>query len=78
MKKIWLFDTADGNYESFLRLEDARDFAYKKLIEWGYDPEDEDTKEIFDEFEKSYKDEKHPGFWVDELFWCYEINFHND
>lgn len=78
MKTIWLFETYDGDYESFSCVENAKDFAYKKLIEWRYNPENENDREVFDELEKSYKDKKHSGFWVDELFWCFEINFHNN
>ena len=75
--RIWLLEDSEGNYEAFLNIEDARDFAYKKLLDWHYNPNSEDDKEIFDELENSYKDEKYAGFWIDELLWCYEINYHN-
>ena len=74
--RVWLLETSDGAYEAFLNVEDARDFAYKKIIEWGYDPTSDHDKEIFDELEESYKNEKYAGFWVEELLWCYEINYH--
>lgn len=78
MKTIWLLEIHSGVYESFSCVEKAKDFAYKKLIKWGYNPNNKNDKEIFDELEKSYKDKKHSGFWIDELFWCSEINFHDD
>ena len=73
--RIWLLETDAGDYEAFLNLEDARDFAYKKLIEWGYDPKN-DEDEVFKELDESYKDERYAGFWVDELLWCYDANYH--
>lgn len=73
--KVWIVEVEDGHIEVFLNLEEARDYAYKQLIDWGYDPKsDEDG--VFKELDESYKDSRYSGFWVDELLWCSEANYH--
>ena len=78
MRTIWLLDLGEGDYESFSCIESAKNFAYKKLIEWGYDPKNRNDKEIFNELEKSYKNEEYSAFWIEGILWCYEINFHDN
>ena len=73
--RVWILELDGGEYEVFLNLEDARDFAYKKLIDWGYNPND-DKYGVFKELNDNYKDERYAGFYVDELLWCYEANYH--
>lgn len=73
--RVWILETDSENKEVFLNLEDARDFAYKQLIEWGYNPENDDYN-VFKELDESYKDNKYAGFWIDELLYCYEANYH--
>ena len=73
--RVWILETDGGKEEVFLNLEDARDFAYKALIEWGYDPKN-DEYNVFKELDESYKDNRYSGFWVDELLWCSEANYH--
>ena len=73
--RVWVLEVEEGHVEIFLNLSEARDYAYKQLIDWGYDP-DNDEYNIFKELEESYKDERYAGFWVDELLYCYEANYH--
>jgi hypothetical protein len=73
--RVWILETDGGDTEVFLNLEDARDFAYKTLIEWGYDPENDDC-DVFKELDESYNNKGYSGFWVDELLWCSEANYH--
>ena len=75
MHRVFILEDYNGNYEVFREVDVARDFAYKKLIEWGYNP-DNDKTEAFKELDETYKDERYAGFWIDELLWCYEANYH--
>lgn len=73
--RVWILETDGGHEEVFLNLEDARDYAYEQLIDWGYDPENDDCN-VFKELDESYKNKNYSGFWVDELLWCSEANYH--
>lgn len=77
INRVWLLETSDGNYEAFKNLEDAKDYAVKLLMNWGYDPKSEADNEVYKELNESYKEERYAGFWVDDLLWCYEINYHS-
>ena len=74
-KGIWLLETSDCDYTAYANIEDAYAAARALLLKWGYDPTSDDDKEIFEEFETNYKDTKYGGFYVDELFWCYQIDY---
>lgn len=73
--RVWIVEVEDGHIEVFLNLEEARDYAYEQLVDWGYDPKN-DEDGVFKELEKTYKDENFVGFWVDPVIWCYEANYH--
>ena len=73
--KVWILEIEGEHTEVFLNLADARDYAHKQLIDWGYNPED-DKYNIFKELEESYKDQKYAGFQIDELLYCHEANYH--
>ena len=40
----------------------------KRIVYWYY-------RKQFEEFENSYNDPKYAGFYVEDLFWCYEIDY---
>ena len=75
VKEIWLLETSNCDYTAYASLEDAYAAARAELLEWGYDPASDHDKEIFEEFENSYNDPKYAGFYVEDLFWCYEIDY---
>lgn len=73
--RVFILEVANEKSDVFLNVVDAKDFAYNQLIKWGYDPKN-DEDEVFKELDESYKDERYAGFWVDDLIWCYEANYH--
>ena len=50
--RVWMLEDYDGNYEIFHDLDVARDFAYQKMLDWGYNP-DADKYEFFKALEES-------------------------
>ena len=75
MDRVWILETDDGDHFVFKDIEKAKDFAYKLLVRWHYDPQN-DEYEIFKELEETYENKHWSGFWVDELLWCYEVDFY--
>lgn len=75
MDKVWILETDDGDHFVFKDIEKAKSFAYNLLIKWKYDPQN-DEYEIFKELEETYENKHWSGFWVDELLWCYEVDFY--
>lgn len=76
INEIWLVETSNNDYEAFKKLEDAKNYAKELLISWEYDPEN-DEYNVFKEFDKTYNDTRYAGFYVDDLIWCYQINYHS-
>ena len=76
INKIWLIETSNNDYEAFKELEDAKSHAKELLVNWGYDPEN-DEDEVFKELDETYNDKRYAGFYVDDLIWCYQINYHS-
>ncbi len=70
MSKVWILDIGCGVERAFSSLEKAYDAAYNQLIEWGYNPEDEDEKNLFEELKSTYENQNYSGFSVDEVLWC--------
>ena len=76
INEIWLVETSNNDYEAFKELEDAKNHAKGLLVSWGYDPED-DQYNVFKELDATYNDKRYAGFYVDDLIWCYQINYHS-
>lgn len=74
-KEIWLLETSSGDYTAYANIEDAYAAARALLLEWDYDPVSDHDKKIFEELETNYNDPNYAGFYVDDLFWCYEIDY---
>lgn len=66
---IWLFEDCNSNYRAFHNIEDAYEFAKKKIVKWG---DKVDVDKCLKELEENYPN-KYSGFWVDDLLWCYQI-----
>lgn len=72
---LWLLETCNGEYIAFDHEIDAMVKARQLLDKWGYSENSEDGPEVIKELKDSYKDERYAGFWVDELLWCYQIEY---
>ena len=75
MDKVWILETDDNDHFVFKDIEKAKDFAYDLLIRWNYDPQN-DVYEVFKELDENYNNVHYSGFWVDEVLWCYEVDFY--
>lgn len=73
-KTLWALET-DGSVEKvFADLNKAKEYAYGLLQKWGYLPHN-DGCGVFAELEDSFNDETYSGFWVDQLIYCYEVEY---
>lgn len=73
MNSVWLINYGYGAERAFSSIEDAYDAAYDQLINWGYNPEDEDEASFFTDLKESYDNPDYKGFFVDEVLWCWEV-----
>ena len=78
MSKVWVLDIGNGVERAFSTLERAYDAAYDQLINWGYNPDDEDEKNFFEELKSTYENQNYSGFSVDEVLWCWAVPLDND
>lgn len=78
MSKVWVLDIGNGVERAFSTLEKAYDAAYDQLVNWGYNPDDEDEKNFFEELKSTYENKNYSGFSVDEVLWCWEVPIDND
>lgn len=74
VKTIWALEIDGFANKAFDTIEKAKQAAYDKLVEWNYDPAD-DKDGVFKELEDSFNDPNYSGFWVDELLYCYEVEY---
>lgn len=73
-KTLWALEIEGVVEKIYADINKAKEFAYYKLLAYGYDPENDEYK-VFKELEESFNDEEHSGFWVDELLYCYEVDY---
>lgn len=66
---IWLVEDCNCNYRAFHNVEDAYEYAKEWIMNWDNEI---DADECLAELEENYVN-KYSGFWVDDLFWCYQI-----
>lgn len=70
---VWLLDVGNGAEYAFSSIEKAYSAAHSKLIDWSYDFDTEEGKEVLSELKATYDDPKFSGFFVDDLLWCWEV-----
>lgn len=77
-KMVWMLEISDiaigCHNKVYTSLEKAKQAAYDQLIKWSYNPAN-DEYEVFKDLEESYNDPNHEGFWIDELLYCYPIEY---
>ena len=74
---VYILEMEDGIEAAFDSLELAYNYTWDRLIDDGYDPEN-DTEEIFKDLSESYNDKKYDGFYIEDLAWCYAIDYFKD
>lgn len=72
-KKAYALEIGGIVSKVFASVEKAKQVAYDTLVKWDFDPVKDE--EIFKELEESFNDQKHSGFWVEELLYCYEVDY---
>ena len=75
MDRVWILETDESDHFVFKDIEKAKDFAYDLLVRWDYDPQN-DEYGVFKELEETYDNKHCSGFWIEEVLWCYEVDFY--
>jgi hypothetical protein len=73
-KEVWLLGDCCGDFEVYERLEDALVTA-EHYIRKMYSDEEEREEEALKELHDDY--DKHRGFGVDGLVYCWPIPYYN-
>lgn len=71
--KVWVMDFGAGVEKAFTSIDKAYQAAWDWLVGQGYDPENEDEANFFNELKETYEDSQYSGFSVDEVLWCWEV-----
>lgn len=74
MSKVWVLDIGNGVERAFSSLEKAYNAAYDQLVNWGYNPDDEAEKLLFEELKSTYENQNYSGFSVVEVLCCWAIS----
>lgn len=70
--RVFLVIEPQDKSTTFYSLEDAKNYVFNKLVEKGYNPQT-DIHGVFNELNKTYKDETYEGFRVGNLFQCDKV-----
>ena len=71
---VYILDMGDGIEAVFETLELAYNYTWDALIDDGYDPEN-DTYAVFKDLAESYANKNYDGFYVEDLVWCYAVDY---
>lgn len=71
MSYVWMLEDCNCNYEAYECLGDAYNDVLDQIQSW-IDVDEEDKQDMIAELQKNYTEN---GFWVEDSFWCYSVNF---